>query len=392
MKKPTMFLLWVGAAISISEIFTGGLLAPLGFGKGLAAIVIGHLIGVALLAFGGHISFARGENAMGAVAQSLGETGGKLVAFCNVVQLVGWTVVMIVQAGSAVTSVLPRLPFAPVAFALSALVLAWALLLGSPAVRLNNAVVILLSILCAVLFAESAFRGGGAVTGGGVLESDVIGMTLAIELSVAMPVSWLPLVGDYTVSAKDSVCAAGMPFVGYFAGSTLMYLFGLFIAVTTGGDVFAFVAESRFRYLACGVVLLSTLTTAFLDLYSAAESSGRIVGAKGRRGPILAVGLFAAVVSVFFPVELYSSLLEQFLTSIGMVFVPVYTVIFLDFLVGGPARARRLHAGKLLISLVGMVAYCLFGRYGIGIPTLMTMLSVAVLYAPYCAATRRRLV
>ncbi|MDR1573746.1 MAG: cytosine permease, partial [Clostridiales Family XIII bacterium] len=273
MKKPTMFLLWVGAAISISEIFTGGLLAPLGFGKGLAAVAIGHLIGVALLAFGGHISFVRGENAMGAVAQSLGETGGKLVAFCNVVQLIGWTVVMIVQAGSAVTSVLPQLPFAPAVCALSALVLAWALLLGSPAVRLNNAAVVLLSILCAALFAESVFRGSGPVLGGAAT-GDAIGMALAIELSIAMPVSWLPLIGDYTASAKDPVCATGMPFAGYFAGSTLMYLFGLFIAISAGGDVFAFIAESRFRYLACGVVLLSTLTTAFLDLYSAAESSG----------------------------------------------------------------------------------------------------------------------
>ncbi|MDR1573931.1 MAG: hypothetical protein LBS24_06435, partial [Clostridiales Family XIII bacterium] len=201
---------------------------------------------------------------------------------------------------------------------------------------------------------------------------------------------WLPLIGDYTASAKDPVCATGMPFAGYFAGSTLMYLFGLFIAISAGGDVFAFIAESRFRYLACGVVLLSTLTTAFLDLYSAAESSGRIVRAKTGRGPILVIGLFAAAVSVFFPVELYSSILERFLTSIGMVFVPVYTVIFLDFIIGGPVCARRLHTVKLLIALAGMAAYYLFGRYGIGIPTVMTVLSVAVLYAPYSIAMRKK--
>jgi putative hydroxymethylpyrimidine transporter CytX len=391
MKKPTMFLLWLGAAVSVSEIFTGGLLAPLGLGKGLAAIVTGHLIGVALLAFGGYISFARGENAMGAVALSLGETGGKLVAFCNVAQLIGWTVVMIVQAGSAITGVFPRLPFTPSVFALSALVLAWALLIDSPAVRLNNVAVILLSVLCAALFAESLGRGDGAVAAAANARADdATGMALAIELSIAMPVSWLPLVGDYTASAKDPGCAAGMPFAGYFAGSTLMYLFGLFIVLTAGGDVFAFIAESRFRYLACGVVLLSTLTTAFLDLYSAAESAGRIVGAKGKRAPILAMGLFAAAVSAFFPVALYGSLLERFLTGIGMVFVPVYTVVFLDFLMGTPASARRLQKYKLLAVLAGMVAHFLFGRCGIGIPTVMTVLSVAVIYVPYRVAARRR--
>jgi putative hydroxymethylpyrimidine transporter CytX len=388
MKKPTMLLLWIGAAISISEIFTGGLLAPLGLGKGLAAILIGHLIGVALLAFGGYVSFARDENAMGAVARSFGRTGGKLVALCNVVQLIGWTVVMIVQAGGAITSVFPRLPFAPAAFALSALVLAWALLLGSPAVRLNNVVVILLSILCAVLFAESV--GAGGVVLDAARSSDTISMALAIELSIAMPVSWLPLVGDYSVSAGDRACAAGMPFAGYFAGSVLMYLFGLFIAISAGGDFFTFIAASRFRYLACGVVLFSTLTTAFLDLYSAAESSRRIVGAKSKRAPILAAGLFATVLSVIFPVELYGDFLTGFLTSIGMVFVPVYAVVFLDFIMNRPTGKKALHPDKLLTALVGMVAYNLFSRYEVGIPTLMSILTVAVVYTAYSVATRRK--
>jgi putative hydroxymethylpyrimidine transporter CytX len=383
-----MLLLWVGAAVSVSEIYTGGLLAPLGLGKGLAAVLIGHLIGVALLAFGGGVSYARGENAMGAVALSFGRAGGKLVAFCNVVQLIGWTVVMIVQAGSAITGVLPGLPFAPVSLALSALVLAWALLLGSPGVRLNNVAVILLLILCAALFAESAGGSGPflpiASSGGGM------GMALAIELSVAMPVSWLPLIGDYTASAKDRACATGIPFAGYFAGSTLMYMFGLFIAITGGGDIFGFIAASRLRYLACGVVLLSTLTTAFLDLYSAAESSGRIAGAKGKRAPILAAGLFAALAAAVFPVALYGSFLEQFLTSIGMVFIPIYTIIFLDFILRRPAEKRALRPDKLLIALGGMVVYYLFGRLEIGIPTVLCVAAVALVYMPYSALIKER--
>ena len=65
-----------------------------------------------------------------------------------------------------------------------------------------------------------------------------------------MPVSWLPLVGDYSSEADGKICAAAMPFAGYFMGSVLMYIFGLYIGVTSGGDVFAFIAASRFRLLA----------------------------------------------------------------------------------------------------------------------------------------------
>ncbi len=45
--------LWFGAAISIAEILTGGLLAPLGFKSGLTAIIVGHIIGTAILILGG---------------------------------------------------------------------------------------------------------------------------------------------------------------------------------------------------------------------------------------------------------------------------------------------------------------------------------------------------
>lgn len=42
-------LIWFGAALSIAEIQTGTFLAPLGFGQGMLAIFMGHLIGCALL-------------------------------------------------------------------------------------------------------------------------------------------------------------------------------------------------------------------------------------------------------------------------------------------------------------------------------------------------------
>ena len=38
-------LIWFGAGVSIAEILTGTYLAPLGFEKGLMAIILGHLIG-----------------------------------------------------------------------------------------------------------------------------------------------------------------------------------------------------------------------------------------------------------------------------------------------------------------------------------------------------------
>jgi len=379
MKRSAMALLWLGASISISEIFTGGLLAPLGLVRGMAAIIVGHLVGTSLLAAGGYVSFARGENAMESVSFSLGPGGGRLVALCNVVQLLGWTVVMVVQAASALIG-MTALPFAPVALGLSVLVVVWALILGSPAGRLNDIVVSLLAVLCLVLFGES-FQSGPALT---AVSGETMSMALGIELSIAMPVSWLPLAGDYACKTRDPRCAVAMPFLGYFVGSVAMYGFGLFVAVKSGRDIFAFIAASRFRLPACAVVVLSTLTTAFLDLYSAGVSSRQLVPSRSERKPVVVIGLLAVAASALFPVERYGAFLEGFLTSIGMVFVPVYAVLFLEFFFRRPRyEKRKINAAAVVTALVGMAGYRLFSRHEVWIPTILTLALVAVLYVPW---------
>ncbi|MDR2484278.1 MAG: permease, partial [Treponema sp.] len=155
MKKSSIFLLWVGAAISVSEIFTGGLLAPLGFVKGFIVIIIGHLIGTALFAGGAYVSYCRKMNAMDSVAFSFGKNGGKLVALCNLVQLIGWIIIMVVQAGGAISAVFPNLPFWAVIFALSILQMVWAIIFGSPGGRINDIAVVLLAGLCVLFLVES---------------------------------------------------------------------------------------------------------------------------------------------------------------------------------------------------------------------------------------------
>ena len=66
-KKTSVFsngLIWFGAGVSIAEILTGTYLAPLGFGRGLAAILLGHVIGCALLFLAGLIGGYTGKSAL----------------------------------------------------------------------------------------------------------------------------------------------------------------------------------------------------------------------------------------------------------------------------------------------------------------------------------------
>ena len=66
MKKTSTFqngLIWFGAGVSIAEILTGTYFAPLGMGKGILAIVVGHVIGCALFFFAGLIGGRTGLSA-----------------------------------------------------------------------------------------------------------------------------------------------------------------------------------------------------------------------------------------------------------------------------------------------------------------------------------------
>ncbi|MDR2601052.1 MAG: permease [Spirochaetaceae bacterium] len=375
MKKSAMFLLWVGAAVSVSEIFTGGLLAPLGFVKGFIVIIAGHLIGTALFAGGAYVSYRRKVNAMNGVAFSFGKAGAKLVALCNIIQLTGWIVILVAQASGAVTAVFPALPFWVAALVLSVLQLAWALSFGSPGGRINDMAVILLAGLCVMFLVESF---GGAA--GTFAVSNGMSVMLGMELSIAMPVSWLPLVGDYSCKAKNGACAVLAPFLGYFLGSCFMYVIGLSAAVFSGSDVFTFIASSKFRYAACGIVLLSTVTTNFVAIYSAAVSSTQWVKTKNIRGLILIIGIFTLLVSVFFPVSRFEIILEKFLVSITMVFVPVFTVVLLDFFYKNPELKNPVGFQNLTIALIGITGNWLFNKYSVFIPTVMTVVLVSALF------------
>ena len=232
MKKTSTFqngLIWFGAGVSLAEILTGTSFAPLGMAKGFAAILIGHIIGCAMMLLAGLIGGRTGRSAMETVKMSFGQKGGLLFAFLNVLQLVGWTAIMIYDGALAVGGI----------FAIGRWV--WCLVIGALIVLwiavgitdlgwINKitmaALFILTLVLCKVIF----FSGNAMVGVGG--ESLTFGA--AVELAVAMPLSWLPLISDYTRDAEKPTQATWVSVLVYGAVSCWMYVIGMGAAIFTG--------------------------------------------------------------------------------------------------------------------------------------------------------------
>ena len=231
-KRTSVFengLIWFGAGVSIAEILTGTYLAPLGFSKGLTAIILGHIIGCLMLFLAGVIGGKVRRSAMETVKMSFGQKGSLLFSVLNVLQLVGWTAIMIYDGALAADGVVTAGRWIW-CLVIGALIILWIMIgitnLGKVNVIAMTALFILTLILCKVIFFN-----GGAV---GMAPDDSMTFGAAVELSVAMPLSWLPLISDYTREAKEPVKATAVSAIVYGVVSSWMYVIGMGAAIYTG--------------------------------------------------------------------------------------------------------------------------------------------------------------
>jgi putative hydroxymethylpyrimidine transporter CytX len=328
-KSRGLFLLWLGAAISIAEIVTGTLIAPLGIGLGLTAIIIGHLIGCFIFLLpAAYISAKQSKSAIQVADIAFGKIGILIFSFLNALQLLGWTAVMIVNAQLSVNGITKHLfgfhSVALVSIVIAALIIIWLLFNHDWLFRINNIVVILLAI-GSLLIIWAIFDAGQLVA---TPSSASMTFGSAIELNVTMALSWLPLIGDYTQQSKRPFLDSFVSSAGYFIGSCIMFIIGLVTVIVTGESDFATVlAHSNLGILALLIIVFSTVTTTFMDAYSAATNIKNIFPNFKTNLTAIIITLIGLLIAIFISMTYY----QNFLYTIGAVFAPLFAIIFATF-------------------------------------------------------------
>ena len=343
-------LIWFGAGVSLAEILTGTSFAPLGMARGFLAIVIGHIIGCALFFLAGLIGGRSGRSAMETVKMSFGQKGGLLFAVLNILQLVGWTAIMIYDGALAAGGVFPAGHWVW-CLVIGGLILVW-ILVGVTNLgwlnRISMAALLLLTlVLCWVIF------GGGAPAGGDLGEAMSFGA--AVELAVAMPLSWLPLISDYTREAEKPFQATLASTVVYGLVSTWMYVIGMGAAIFTGeANIAAIMVKAGLGIAALAILILSTVTTTFLDAWSAGISAESLSGKLSGKWTAAAVTVVGVVGAVLFPMDDITG----FLYLIGSVFAPMIAIQIADFFLLKRDRfGVEFDLRNLVIWAVGFAAY-----------------------------------
>lgn len=351
-KRTSIFensLIWFGAGVSLAEIMTGTFLAPLGFSKGLLSILVGHLIGCFLLFLAGYMGGKTRMSAMETVTLSFGRKGAFLFAMLNVLQLVGWTAIMIYDGALAANGALPcgRWVWALV---IGGLIILWLVIgiqsLGKVNVIAMSALFVLTIVLSFVIFRRGDLS--AAAEGG-------LSFGAAIELNVAMPLSWLPLISDYTREAEKPAAASAWSAAVYGLVSCWMYIIGLGSALLAGtSDIAEIMLAAGLGIAGLVIIVLSTVTTTFLDAYSAGISSelfSEKIDGKKVAIAAAAVGTAAAIV---FPMDDFT----DFLYLIGSVFAPMIAVMIADFFILKRAHNEEtVYVKNLVIWFIGFLLY-----------------------------------
>lgn len=317
MKKTSLFenaLIWFGAGVSIAEILTGTYLAPLGLKNGILAIVTGHVIGCILMFLAGVIGGKMRLSAMDSTKMSFGQKGCLLFAALNVLQLVGWTAIMIYDGALAADGIMHTDAWIW-CLIIGILILVWIGVGITNLGKINTVAMVALFVLTLMLSKFIFFDGNSAV-----VCTEAMTFGAGVELAIAMPLSWLPLISDYTREAEDPV-KAGLGIAGLL------------------------------------IIVFSTVTTTFLDAYSAGISNESIVPKWNGKHVAMVVTVVGTIAAIVYPMDN----ITDFLYLIGSVFAPMIAIQIADFFfLKNDKRNVEFDVLNLVLWLVGFVVYRCF--------------------------------
>ena len=377
-KRTSVFensLIWFGAAVSIAEILTGTYFASLGFLKGLVAIVLGHIVGCVLLFLAGLIGAKTQKSSMDTVKMSFGDKGSIFFAVLNVMQLFGWTGIMIYDGALATEGIL-AVGHMIWCLIIGGLILIWILIgiknLGKINIVAMSALFIMTIVLSFIIFKD------GAVFG---TDSEGMSFGAALELSVAMPLSWLPLMSDYTKEAEKPVKATAASSIVYGLVSVWMYVIGMSAALfTKESDIAQILLKARFGIMGLLIVVLSTVTTTFLDVYSAGVSTESIFSKVEAKWVAIAVTIIGTLGAVILPMDDITG----FLYLIGSVFAPMIAIQIVDFFILKISHdEKKFSVQNIIIWVIGFIIYRILIKVdtpiGSTIPSMLITIFISVI-------------
>ncbi len=326
-------LLWAGSAIVVDVWYSGGYLYPIGWIPGIILITLGSFVGSVIFAAAGVIGSDLGIPSMVTVRASFGLRGSYLMSALNYITLIGWTAWMLfinASAADQIGSILFDFTGFPFWVLIGGIICTALAVFGAEGWKLFNRISVTALVITALAINFFVFSN---FSWDYLASKPSWGMPpgVAFDLALIMPLSWAPLAADYMRFAKSSKGGFVGSLFGQGSVNTWFYITGLACALAFGMyDPTLYVTQVgglAFGIIALFVIWFGTITTTFLDIYSANMSLINIFPKlKEWQGSVI-TGI-AGIIIAFLP---WLDAFVQFLYIIGAVFVPLFAIVVADY-------------------------------------------------------------
>ena len=242
------FVLWSSLGIGLLVISAGSFISSSNLTEAIIAIIVGSVVGSILLALAGKIGSDHSVPSIVSMRPAFGLHGSFLLTILNIFQLIGWAtfeITILSKAANIFSN--GSVDFYIWSIVFGAIIILFCILgplkivkqwLSKFAVWIvyGSTIVMLVSIIIST-------NGAGSES---IINSNSAGTTTSttsnfsffnsLDLVIAMPLSWLPLVADYNRFAKNSKNAFYGTFIGFSITNCLFYVIGFLLGIS---DIFA---------------------------------------------------------------------------------------------------------------------------------------------------------
>jgi putative hydroxymethylpyrimidine transporter CytX len=319
------FILWSSLGVGLLVFSAGSFLSGVPFYHALLAIIIGSIGGSVLLSMAGKIGSDTAVPSIIGIRPAFGLYGSYLAAVLNIIQLIGWTtfeILILSKAAEQLTntniSLVWNILFGVIITLLGIfgplfVVRQWLSKFAIWIVYASSAIILVTLLLQNLPNVLSE-------------ESNDMSFFVALDIVIAMPISWMPLVSDYNRFAKSSKGAFMGTLLGFSITNIIFYVGGLLFGVGDISSIIVSIQAILFGFILL-VMIVDEIDNAFADIYSAAVSSQNIFHNLNQRHLIIGFSGLSTVLAIFVSIEGY----EQFLFLVGALFVPLFGVLLTDY-------------------------------------------------------------
>jgi putative hydroxymethylpyrimidine transporter CytX len=365
------FILWSSLGVGLLVLSAGSLLSSASFLDATLAIIAGSIGGSLLLALAGKIGSDHGITSLVSMRPAFGILGSYMPAVLNILQLVGWTTFEImIMARAAELLAGSAIPYP-----------AWAAIFGTLVAFLAIAGPLAVVRQWLGKFAVWIAYGGSAIIivtllmspgAAEIISSPGKGMSFftALDLVIAMPISWMPLVADYNRFAKKSKTAFWATMAGFALTNILFYFGGVLLGTFDVVAIIIAIQAIFFGFLML-LLIVDEADNAFADVYSAAVSAQDIFSRLNQKHLVIGFAAASTVLATVVTIQNY----EVFLLLIGAVFVPLFGVVLTDYYV----VKRQKYAEHMMYGKKG-IGWPAVSAWGMGILVNFIMSPLSPLY------------